>query len=102
MMDTDIVLVNEDNGDICIIAKFGISVYNKYLEGVNMETLIEMAKENPLKCYGEVNLKSGRVIIRNYKRELKNGKGFSLVDFIERFYNKSNSILADIPFRECR
>lgn len=35
-----------------------------------------------LKQYGLVKLKSGRVIYRNYHRELKNGNGLSLADIL--------------------
>jgi hypothetical protein len=37
-----------------------------------------------LRKYGLVRLSNGNVIFRNYHRELKNGRGLSFLDLVER------------------
>lgn len=52
------------------------------------------------KVFGKVKLKSGREIFRNYKRELKNGKGYDWADVMtERILaskNKMYEMLANL------
>lgn len=50
-----------------------------------MSASVVINKKQEYKTYGVVYRKDGRVIIRNYRRPLKNGKGLSLLDIaIER------------------
>lgn len=50
------------------------------------------------KQYGKVRLRSGREIIRNYGRELKNGKGFSFVDLLtEKVRQRARELRANSP-----
>ncbi len=45
------------------------------------------------KKYGVVNLPSGRVIYRNYGRQLKNGRGLSFIDILFIKKEKANDTI---------
>jgi hypothetical protein len=50
------------------------------------------------KQYGKAKLHSGREIIRNYGRELKNGKGLSFVDLLtEKVRQRARELRENSP-----
>jgi hypothetical protein len=50
------------------------------------------------KQYGKVKLPSGREIIRNYARELKNGKGLSFCDLmVEKIRQRARELRDNSP-----
>ena len=62
----------------------------EHINWAGQSSIITIRKPTKQKMtWGHVRLKDGRVIWRNYRRELKNGKGLSFLDVLNSYVNSS-------------